>query len=278
MIACIVFVEEVPFLLAGNAHLPVGAEAEHHAGRTGILFSEEPAGNTEAIGEDMVAAKSALGLSSSVAVLAARAIEKELFAESAGGWVGGIGAGLAGGVGEVELVAGLAEQLVVDARAGHALVFKKACGVVLGALQAFASLELEGRLAKLAGHLVRGLSAVRADATFEEVVWALKVAKVRGSEFAGRALSVGEEESATLFTLAWVGEILAGQALLLAEVVSLAELAGVLSDCLLTGQASAIEEDRVLAALAGGLVSSIAVLRNRKHDECGNEEKSLDLH
>lgn len=39
MIACIVFVEEVAFFLAGYAHLPVGAEAEHHAGRAGACFS-----------------------------------------------------------------------------------------------------------------------------------------------------------------------------------------------------------------------------------------------
>ena len=118
-----------------------------------------------------------------------------------------------------------------------------------------------------------------ADAPFEEIVRALKVAKVGGSEFAGRALSVDEEESATFFALARVGEILAGQALLLAEVVSLAELAGILSDCLLAGQANTVEEDRVLAALACGLVSRSAVLPNSECNKSNKEEKRLfDLH
>lgn len=83
MIAGIVFVEEVAFLLAGHAHLPIGAEAEHHAGRAGARFSDQPAGNAESVGEDMVAAKGALSLAGSVAVPAGRTIEKELFAESA---------------------------------------------------------------------------------------------------------------------------------------------------------------------------------------------------
>ena len=81
MITCIVFVEKVAFLLAGHAHLPVGAEAEHHTGRTGTCFSNESAGNAKSIGEDMVAAKGTLGWPCSVAVLTGRTIEKELFAE-----------------------------------------------------------------------------------------------------------------------------------------------------------------------------------------------------
>lgn len=81
---------------------------------------------------------------------------------------------------------------------------------MLGALQTLAGLELEGRLAKFTSHFVGGLSAVRANASLGEVIWALKVAKVGRSEFAGRALSVDEEESAAFFALAGVGEILAG--------------------------------------------------------------------
>lgn len=100
--------------------------------------------------------------------------------------------------------------MIVETSAGHALIFKKAGGVVFGALQALAGLELEGRLAKLASHFVGGLSAVRADASLEEVIRALKVAKIWRSEFAGRALSIEEEESAAFFALTGVGEILAG--------------------------------------------------------------------
>lgn len=83
MIAGVVFVEEVALLLAGHAHLPVSAEAEHHTGRAGACLSKQSAGDAESVGEDMVAAKGALSLAGSVAVLAARAIEKELLAESA---------------------------------------------------------------------------------------------------------------------------------------------------------------------------------------------------
>ena len=149
---------------------------------------------------------------------------------------------------------------------------------MLGALQALASLELEGSLAKLTSHFVGGLSAVRADASLEEVVGALKVAEVGRCELAGRALPVDEEEPATFFALAGVGEILAGQALPLAEVVSFAELAGVFGDCAITWLADTVEEDRVLAALAGSLASRSAVLANRKHYKPDEEEESDDFH
>lgn len=278
MITGVVLVEEVAFLLAGHAHLSVSAEAEHHTSRAGACFSEKSAGNAKSIRENMVAAKSALLLACSVAVLACRAIEKELFAESTWCRVCCVSARLAGGIGKVELIAGFAEELIVEASAGHAFVLKQACRVMLGALQTFSRLELEGSLAKLTSHFIGGLRAVRANASFEEVIRALKVAKIWRCELTGRTLSINEEESATFLALAGIGQIFAGQASLLVEVVSFAELAGVFSDCALTGLTNAVEEERVFTALTGCLASRSAALAYCKYKKADKDDVCVDFH
>lgn len=149
---------------------------------------------------------------------------------------------------------------------------------MLRALQTFSRLELEGSLAKFTSHFIGCLSAVSANTSFEEVIRALKIAEIWRCELAGRTLAINEEKSSALFALAGIGQIFAGQALLLAEVVSFAELAGVFSDCALTGLTNTIEEDRVFATLTGCLVSCSTALAYYKYKKADEDDACVDFH